>query len=177
MPLITGLSYRIRWYSSNFPHSLLFWDLPDLKCLSSIFIFSIDMNLSSLTWTRRLRQLKKFHRAFIFHQMWFQVPPSRTHPTDRRWGSSSASIAHWVVVRGTTGNTHGGFVCSSQLSHSRETSPAKGRVFLTLFKTFLRTHILDPLLDLVFSDCHLLWWNFITISLTYVLHIFWIQGN
>lgn len=137
MPLITGLSYSMRSncfnlvtldvINSNVPIVyILFWDLLALGPLSSLYFYFFHWHKCEfIAWTRWLRQLKKFHRLFLFHQMWFQVSSSVTHPTDRRWESLLASIAHWVVVGGTVKNTHRGFMCSLQLSHLERPSQQK----------------------------------------------------
>lgn len=128
------------------------WDLLDLRWLFYLFWFF------PLTWTRRLRQIKEFHESFIFYQMWFQVPPSFTPPTDRRWESSLAGIVYWAVLGKIVDSTHGGFVCSLQLEPFYKDLSSNRKGAIQRFSKLslgqgLRTHKLD----LVCRDYHLLW--------------------
>lgn len=136
MPLTTVLSYRMKFKCFNLVFlkdlipifNIAYYSgicLDFIACSLCPYFSSIDKNLSSLTWARRLRQIKEFHKSFIFHQMWFQVPLFPIHPTERKvriFTSQHCSLGRgW----GNSRNTHRGFVCSLQLSHSRKTSPAK----------------------------------------------------
>ena len=79
--------------------SLLFLLIPTpcLACFLGICWTRGDFSVWIFS-TRRLRQIKEFHKSFIFYQMWLQVPPSLTQPTVRSW----EIFTSWHCSQGST---------------------------------------------------------------------------